>query len=153
MTMLHTPKTLGHKRPPNHRGTAGDTSAARCVPAPPLYRAGDGGHELGHKQTWIAEQVTRSRRAARPTTCSHCGNPVLVGPDHDTVAMTVTVDTEPVDHLHEITAMLTDRTRHSYDLIRGDLHHRTVWHIHADAHPHPIHLEHRCTEQPERTLF
>jgi hypothetical protein len=116
--------------------------------SPPLYKSGEvvvGGQDQKQvRRGWLTERVEHSRRAARLDTCPRCNAPILTGPDHDTCARVARVDTTPVDRLHEIAALLTGR--HSYNLVRGELHYREPHHIHSANQAEPIHLNHQCTD-------
>lgn len=98
--------------------------------------------KTGTVTPWLQQKIATSRRHARPDTCPRCNTPNLVGPDHDTCARVVRVDTTPVDRIHEIAALLTGR--YSYNLVRNELHYREPHHIHSTNQTEPIHLNHQC---------
>lgn len=101
---------------------------------------------------WVANKINTSRRAATPDTCPKCHAHVLVGDDDDRCATRVRVDATPVDRLTEAIALLAGA--YSAELIGHDLHRRDDFRTQSNRHPHPIHLEHRCTPpQPEGKLF
>src|SRR6266705_1019056 len=113
--------------------------------SPPLYKSGEvvgGPRSKTTRRGWLTDHTERSRRAARLDTCPRCCTPTLVGPDHDTCARVVRVDTTPVDRIHEIAALLTGR--YSYNLTRNELHYREPHHIHSANQTEPIHLNHQC---------
>lgn len=104
----------------------------------------------------VAELAEASRRGARRIDCPRCGAPCLRGDDHDEMALTVTVDAEPLQHgLDEMLAHLDGRP--TYNLLRDrskrakpgqhNLYYREPWHIDS---PKPwgavgtVHREHRC---------
>lgn len=99
---------------------------------------------------WLDERIETSRRAAKRAECS-CGARVLIGDDHDRVAMRVVIDVEPVSHAVEIGALR--RGVVSFDVAsHGDS--RVIWHrddfrvASLDARAHAaIHLEHVCEQQ------
>lgn len=107
----------------------------------------------GSSRSWLADKINNSRRAARPKPCPKCGTATLVGPDHDTVAITVRLDAHPVTPLDEAIALLAGHATYSCDLVRGNLHHREPHHLEAIDQPHPIHLEHRCPPTTPEVLF
>jgi len=48
------------------------------------------------RRAWLTDKIATGRRAAQPGRCPRCGTSTLTGPDHDTNALDVTVDAEPV---------------------------------------------------------
>ncbi len=110
----------------------------------PLGQRGGGGgsRNLVDQPRWLADKVANTRRAAKPQPCPRCSAPTLTGPDHDTCARVVRVDTTSVDRIHEIAALLTGC--YSYNLTRGELHYREPHHIHSANQTEPIHLNHQC---------
>lgn len=139
---MEAPETLVEERfagSAKRRETAG---AVLVSLVPPPYRAERDGTPKRHPQKWITNKINNRRRAAQHQPCPRCNQPTLVGPDHDTCATTARVDPNPVNHIHEVIALLTGHA--SFDLIKGELHHRDHEHIHNTNQPHPIHLEHRC---------
>lgn len=141
--MTKPPENLGYSRSGSQAGTARNGTPVPVPAVPPPYRAERPRNPGTKSPRWLAEKVNISRRAAHPTACPTCGADILVGPDHDTCSLTARVDLTPADPITEVVALL--RGRQSYDLVRGELHHREIEHTRSGRRPHPVHLEHRCT--------
>lgn len=148
---LASPETLTHSRSGDSAERSGTVPADSRSAVPPLYRAERGTVPGTKSKNWLAEKVDSRRRAARPGPCPRCDAPTLVGPDHDHCAITVRVDQAPVDPVTEAAAVLSGR--YSCELVRGCLWHRDSFRLESPRRPYPVHLEHRCPPQPERTLF
>jgi hypothetical protein len=147
-----TPVTLAQSRSGKNPERPG-TAVTVPVPAvPPPYRAERQRNPGMIQPQWVANKINTSRRAATPDTCPKCHADVLVGDDDDRCATRVRVDATPVDRLTEAIALLAGA--YSAELIGHDLHRRDDFRTQSNRHPHPIHLEHRCTPpQPEGKLF
>ena len=117
-------------------------------------------HERARKRL-VAELIEANARGARRTDCKRCGAPCITGDDHDSMAITVTVDEEPLqDGLEEMLAI--EGGRATYDLVldrsktsragQQNLWHREPWHYLSRkpwgvAHGlGTVHVEHRCEE-------
>lgn len=111
-------------------------------------------HEAARRHL-VAELAEANRRGARRIDCPRCGAPCLRGDDHDEVAVTVTVDEEPLDKLGEMFAILDGR--HTFDLVpaRGktgrpgqhNLYVREPWHVDSSRTWGTVHALHRCRER------
>lgn len=91
-------------------------------------------------------------RAASAKECA-CGAPVLVGLDEDVMALTATVDPEPLRPAEELLAMAEGRWVYRIREHDGrrELHRRDGWQIRGepakpDGRPRPVIIvrEHRC---------
>lgn len=95
--------------------------------------------------SWRSETIRRHLRAARPSNCRRCGAPVLIGPDADVAAVTVTVDPGPLDAVLEAAVLLTGRR--TYDVVNTigppELWHRAHYNISAPRR-WPVVTDHKC---------
>lgn len=143
--MTKPPENLGYSRSGSQAGTARNGTLVPVPAVPPPFRAEQQRNPGTKAPSWLAEKVNTGRRAAHPTACPTCGDDTLVGPDHDTVAYTARVDPTDTGAIDEVIALLAGR--HSFDYVRGDLHHRAPHHIHTTSRPYPVLLTHACTPE------
>ena len=111
----------------------------------------------------IAAEVAKEAglRTAKPTLCPKCGAECLRGDDGDKIALTATVDPEPLDRVGEMVAHFDGRW--TYDLVpmtgktakdgARELHHRMPWHRGSERVFGQVVADHVCKENKKCSLW